>query len=132
MPFNSKCMYRCADGFKIEEIEGLEFERTLVCQRNGSWNADVPKCTGNSLPPRLICPGPHVRETTAKGKATGKVPWKIEVKDNSLIVDPKENITVNLSYQPSQEFPIGMTSVRVIATDGAGNIAMCSFLVEIK
>ena len=54
------------------------------------------------------------------------------MKDNSLIVDPKENITVNSSHQPSQEFPIGMTSVCVIATDGAGNIAMCSFLVEIK
>ena len=58
-----------------------------------------------------------------KGKATGKVQWKVEVKDNSLIVDLKEKITVNSSYQPSQEFPIGMTSVRVITTDAARNIA---------
>ena len=54
------------------------------------------------------------------------------MKDNSLIVDPKEKITVNSSHQPSQEFPIGKTSVRVIATDAARNIALCSFLVEIK
>ena len=54
------------------------------------------------------------------------------MKDYSLIVDPKETITVNTSHQPSQEFPIGMTSVRVIATDGAGNIALCFFLVEIN
>ena len=55
------------------------------------------------------------------------------MKDNSLIVDPKETITVNTSHQPSQEFLIGMTSVRVIASDGAGNIALCFFfLVEIN
>ena len=52
--------------------------------------------------------------------------------DNSLIVEPKDKITVNSSHQPSQEFPIGMTPVRVIATDNAGNIALCYFLVEIK
>ena len=50
------------------------------------------------------------------------------MKDNSLIVHGSQNS----SHQPSQEFPIGKTSVRVIATDGAGNIAMCSFLVEIN
>jgi len=63
-----------------------------------------------------------------KGRATGKVQWKVEVKDNSLIVDPKEKITVNSSHdhQPSQEFPIGKTSVRVIATDDP-NIANCYF-----
>ena len=67
-----------------------------------------------------------------KGKATGKVQWKAEVKDNSLIVDLKEKITVNSSYQPSQEFPIGMTSVRVITTDAAGNIANCFFQLKSK
>ena len=54
------------------------------------------------------------------------------MKDNSLIVDPKETITVNSSHQPSQEFPISMNSVRVIATDGAGNIALCFFLDAIN
>ena len=41
----------CSDVLKVlvEGIEGLEFERTLVCQISGSWNADVPKCKGNSL-----------------------------------------------------------------------------------
>ena len=67
-----------------------------------------------------------------KGKATGKVQWKAEVKDNSLIVDLKEKITVNSSYQPSQEFPIGMTSVRVITTDAAENIANCFFQLKSK
>ena len=67
-----------------------------------------------------------------KGKATGKVQWKAEVKDNSLIVDLKEKITVNSSYQPSQEFPIGITSVRVITTDAAGNIANCFFQLKSK
>ena len=69
-----------------------------------------------------------------KGKATGKVQWKVEVKDNSLIVDPKEKIAVNSSHdhQPSQEFPIGKTSLRVIATAAAGNIANCFFLPSLK
>ena len=69
-----------------------------------------------------------------KGKATGKVQWKVEVKDNSLIVDPKEKIAVNSSHdhQPSQEFPIRKTSLRVIATAAAGNIANCFFLPSLK
>ena len=48
-------MFRCAEGFKVEGIEGLEFGRTLVCQINGSWNADVPKCKGNSLVFLFVC-----------------------------------------------------------------------------
>ena len=53
--------------------------------------------------------------------------------DNSEIVDPNAKITVDSSHQPSQEFPIGETLVRIIATDSAGNVGReCIFKVEIR
>ena len=53
--------------------------------------------------------------------------------DNSEIVDPNAKITVDSSHQPSQEFPIGETLVRIIATDSAGNVGReCILYVEIK
>ena len=53
--------------------------------------------------------------------------------DNSEMVDPNAKITVDSSHQPSQEFPIGKTVVRIIATDSAGNVnSECIFDVEIR
>ena len=84
-------------------------------------------------PPRMSCPLSKIRGVTTKGKATGKVSWSIKVTDNSEIVDPNAKITVDSSHQPSQEFPIGETVVRIIATDNAGNVGReCIFKVEIR
>lgn len=53
--------------------------------------------------------------------------------DNSEIVDPNAKITIKSSHQPSQEFPIGETPVRIIATDSAGNVGPgCLFDVVIR
>ena len=79
----------------------------------------------------MTCPS-YAGGYTTKGKATGIVPWKIEVTDNSVIVDPNAKITVNSSHQPSAEFPIGETGVQVTASDSAGNVASCFFHVTVK
>ena len=81
----------------------------------------------------MSCLLSKIRGVTTKGKATGKVSWSIKVTDNSEIVDPNAKITVDSSHQPSQEFPIGETVVRIIATDSAGNVGReCIFKVEIR
>jgi len=79
----------------------------------------------------LTCPHALTAETT-KGKATGKVSWKVHVTDNSVIMNPNAKINVTSSHQPLQELPIGVTRVVVTASDLAGNVASCSFRVEIK
>ena len=51
--------------------------------------------------------------------------------DDSLLVNPDAKIVVHSSHQPLQEFPIGETGVVVNATDEAGNVAKCSFVIVV-
>ena len=80
----------------------------------------------------MTCPFNTIIANTIEGKATGIVSWKVKVTDNSVDVDPTAKITVKSSHQPLQEFPIGITHVRVTATDSVGYVAICSFCIEIR
>lgn len=80
----------------------------------------------------MTCPPHDLRAETTKGKATGKVSWKVHVTDNSVIVNPNAKINVTSSHQSLQEFPIGVTTVVVTARDCAGNLETCKFQVEIR
>ncbi|CAH3198773.1 unnamed protein product, partial [Porites evermanni] len=125
------CQFRCPDGY-FTDYELLETTTYLGCLHNGTWDVQVPNCVDRQ-PPRMSCPLSKIRGVTTKGKATGKVSWSIKVTDNSEIVDPNAKITVDSSHQPSREFPIGETLVRIIATDSAGNVGReCIFKVEIR
>ncbi|CAH3159814.1 unnamed protein product, partial [Porites lobata] len=125
------CQFRCPDGYFTDD-ELHESKAYLGCLHNGTWDFQVPNCVDRQ-PPRMSCPLSKIRGVTTKGKATGKVSWSIKVTDNSEIVDPNAKITVDSSHQPSQEFPIGETLVRIIATDSAGNVGReCIFKVEIR
>ena len=52
--------------------------------------------------------------------------------DNSVIVNPNAKINVTSSHHSLQELPIGGATVVVTARDCAGNVASCSFTVEIR
>ena len=52
--------------------------------------------------------------------------------DNSVIVNPNAKINVTSSHHSLQELPIGGTIVVVTARDCAGNVASCSFHLEIR
>ena len=52
--------------------------------------------------------------------------------DNSVHVDPNALIRVQSSNQSGQEFPIGDNSLTVTATDEAGNVGICSFLILVR
>ena len=80
----------------------------------------------------MTCPPPVVTAETTKGKATGKVSWKVHVTDNSVIVNPNAKINVTSSHQSLQEFPVGVTTVVVTARDCTGNVATCKFHVKIR
>lgn len=83
-------------------------------------------------PPLLNCPGPTLETSTDKGKPTAKVIWSIQVTDNSIQVDPNALIRVQSSNQSGEEFPIGDNAVKVTATDEAGNVGTCSFLILVR
>lgn len=52
--------------------------------------------------------------------------------DNSIQVDPNALIRVQPSNQSGEEFPIGDNAVQVTATDEAGNVGTCSFLILVR
>ena len=52
--------------------------------------------------------------------------------DNSVLVDPNAEIMLRSTNESGQEFPIGNTVVKVTATDEAGNMAACYFLIEVR
>lgn len=79
----------------------------------------------------MKCPS-AVRTSTSKGKATAKVMWSVEVTDNSVSVDPDAKITVRSRHVPLQELHIGSHDISVNATDKAGNVATCTFTVEVR
>ena len=82
--------------------------------------------------PIMTCSFPAQRYVnTDPGKATAVVEWDFQVTDNSLDVDPNAVVQVQSSHQSGQEFPIGHTSVRITATDQAGSMDLCVFLVNV-
>jgi len=79
----------------------------------------------------LKCPY-DIQTTSAKGKATAKVIWSIDVSDNSVEVDPNSVIWVLSSHESGQELPIGETIITINATDDAGNYETCTFYVHVR
>lgn len=124
LTYNTRCTFTCNFGYQLKGCK----ER--VCQQDLSWSGKPTSCE-DIQPPSLTCPF-IISAITTKGKATGIVSWKVEVTDNSVVADANAKITVKSSHQPLQEFPIGTTSVRVNATDSAGNVATCSFNIVIR
>ena len=78
----------------------------------------------------LNCPL-NLKVNTLKGKSTGKVTWSVQVSDNSGDVDPNAVIKIESNHKSGLELPIGVTAIRVTATDQAGNEAMCTFEAEV-
>lgn len=118
---------------KIAELTSYSFFLSILislsysCPKgyNGSPCKDIE-------PPALSCPGPIIKTSTGKGKATAKVLWSIQVTDNSVQLDPNAVIQVRSSHKSGQEFPIGVTLVKVNAADETGNIETCVFNVQVE
>ena len=83
-------------------------------------------------PPLIECPKDQIIADTAPGKNTARVTWSIKVSDNSVEVEADAVIKVTSSHPNPYDFPIGLTNVRVSATDKAGNTHSCSFDVIAK
>ena len=82
-------------------------------------------------PPLMSCPY-NIQTTSSKGKATAKVFWSIQVADNSVELDPNAVIRVRSSHESGQDLPIGVTLIKVNATDESGNTETCAFDVHVE
>lgn len=75
--------------------------------------------------PVITCPG-DIIVATDPGHCSAVVNFNVKASDNcpdvTLVCDPPSG----------SAFPIGTTAVRCTATDGAGNVATCSFAVVVR
>jgi HYR domain len=86
---------------------------------------DFMKAYGDTSPPVLTLPGNLVVEATS---AAGAV-----VNFSASAVDAVDgDVPVVYSQNPGTVFPLGSTTVRVSATDGAGNVASNSFTITVR
>ena len=78
----------------------------------------------DTTPPRLVCP--HDMEVWRKFRYGAPVSFAAEVSD--AVSRPA------ISYEPTSgsDFVVGVTRVRVSATDAAGNVSRCSFDVKVR
>ena len=85
--------------------------------------------------PRFIdCPG-DITQTAEPLATHADVDWRPpRTLDNSnpYTSDNPPGVTINVSMQPGNPFQLGETRVNYTATDAAGNVAVCSFVVNVK
>jgi gliding motility-associated-like protein len=74
--------------------------------------------------PVIICPD-DISVSTDEGQCHAVVNFEANVSD---ITD----VTIEYSHEPGSEFPVGITTVTVTATDLAGNSSACSFDVTVS
>ena len=114
---------------------GLLFEPLLVGVTNVEiWASDLPNlyvsCSftvtvTEDVPPAITCP--DVVCTVADSGANEAV---VEFAD-PLAEDNCTDVTVVCNPASGSAFPLGPTSVVCTASDGSGNLAVCSFTVEV-
>ncbi|HSP80682.1 MAG TPA: ELWxxDGT repeat protein, partial [Myxococcaceae bacterium] len=78
----------------------------------------------DTQPPRLVCPTDQMIErTTRHGAVVHYQP--------ATVRDEVSTPQVKYAIPSGSEFPLGSTPVRVLATDAAGNRALCTFQVTV-
>ncbi|MCB9283617.1 MAG: HYR domain-containing protein [Lewinellaceae bacterium] len=114
---------------------GLLFEPMLVGITNVEvWASDFPglyaSCSftvtvTEDVPPVITCPD-VVCALAAPGTNEAVVEF-----DDPLATDNCTDVTVICNPVSGTSFPVGPTSVVCTASDGSGNLAVCSFTVEV-
>ncbi|XXF75309.1 HYR domain-containing protein [Myxococcaceae bacterium GXIMD 01537] len=80
----------------------------------------------DTTPPQVTCPAPVVVEALGAFGAKASFP-AAQVSDDS-----NEPPSLSSTHASGSDFPLGVTTVTVTATDDAGNVASCQFTVTVK
>jgi gliding motility-associated-like protein len=92
---------------------------------------NIALCTFNVLvkdknsPEFVSCPADTTISTTATGGV--RYTWTLPI-----ATDPCSTPQLSSSYQPGDQFPVGLTTVVYTAKDASGNSSTCSFVVTVK
>ncbi|RKH89168.1 HYR domain-containing protein [Corallococcus sp. AB045] len=98
---------------------------TATDAAGNSATCSIPVTVRDTTPPSLSCPADVTVEATSLRGAT--VTYVA-----ASAADPVSDVTVEYSAASGSHFDVGGTQVRVVATDGAGNSATCTFTVTVS
>lgn len=76
--------------------------------------------------PQIICPG-NMTIPSTPGMCGAVAPWAAP-----FATDNCPGLVVTSNYYPGDNLPLGVTTVKYLATDASGNTATCSFKVTVK
>ena len=82
-------------------------------------------------PPVLTCPQTIQKQISYDLLQPNKSATVAVIWDSPMAVDNTGEPTVTSTHEPGDEFSIGSTEVVYTAIDLAGNLAMCTFAVEV-
>ncbi|RKG90675.1 HYR domain-containing protein [Corallococcus sp. CA049B] len=97
---------------------------TATDAAGNSATCSIPVTVRDTTPPALSCPADVTVEATSLQGAT--VTYAA-----ASASDPVSDVTVAYSAASGSHFDVGGTQVRVVAADGAGNSAACTFTVTV-
>ncbi|NOJ92074.1 HYR domain-containing protein [Corallococcus coralloides] len=97
---------------------------TATDAAGNSATCSIPVTVRDTTPPALSCPADVTVEATSLQGAT--VTYAA-----ASASDPVSDVTVEYSAASGSHFDVGGTQVRVVAADGAGNSAACTFTVTV-
>ncbi len=118
---------------ELKIVDGLgdpEVESVVAVQLGDTTQSSTPQRTSGSIavspdlePPKLECPDRLVIEALGEDQAV--VEFDLVASDPSGVVDVQADPPSGSVFAP------GETRVSVLAVDGAGNSALCTFVVEV-
>ncbi|XP_013414022.1 uncharacterized protein LOC106176257 [Lingula anatina] len=120
-PQQTTCNTTCQQGYILQGSE------THRCQKDGIWSDMTGLECVDGIPPTLTCPQSIV-VTAARGHTSATASWADPQASDNL----PGAVQISQSLRSPATFGEGVTHVYVNATDKAGNIATCSFTVEVQ
>ena len=103
--------------------DGVPVVLTAVDPNGNSSNATAFVVVKDSLAPVITCPT-NIQVNNTPSVCGANVSFAASSTDNC-------SVAITYSHQPGSLFPIGLTTVTVTATDPSGNVAICTFDVEV-
>ncbi|XP_022100203.1 sushi, von Willebrand factor type A, EGF and pentraxin domain-containing protein 1-like isoform X2 [Acanthaster planci] len=124
--YGTKCVTVCDPGYQLQD----ESQSAQRCLESGLWSSK-PNPSNICLDvttPDILCPD-DITVNASPGDSVGNVSWAEPLSvDNSGDVP---TVTVTPVVRSPWLFPIGDTFITYFATDKAGNMGSCSFVVTV-
>jgi len=123
LPYATECQFTCKNGYQ-HHGPGLK-----TCSQSKKWAPDNnPSCKDVQRPSFQNCPSSTIIEFADRNSTSALASWTVPTAtDNSGSIS---NIT-HFGKRPGERFSSGEHSIRYLASDETGNVAVCEIKVFI-